>query len=168
MLVVELVRQSNIMFPKYSKHLIECACSLPQYQSLDRMIYHKFVVFSVMDDKGIVNPKLVMCNTCDRIHKVVDICKSEILSDGSGRFGIRSIDDVKSGLPTGLIKVVDKNELSLATWEEIEYKFKNQDPSPTVLGKEQVKGDVFGKYLEIKNPNDFYVGDFHRNDAIGG
>jgi hypothetical protein len=120
-----------------------------------------------MDENGIVNPKLVMCNNCERIHRVTDICKSNILHDGSGRFGIRTVDDVKSGLPTSLVKLVDKNEISLPVWEEIEYKFKNKDSSPTILGKEHIKGDVFGKYLEIKDLDSFSIGDFHRNDAIG-
>lgn len=155
------------MYPRYSKHLVECVCTLPQYQSIDPVVYHKFTVFSTMDENGVVNPKLVTCNNCEIIHRISDVCKSDILHDGSGRYGVRTIDDVKSGLPPSLVKLVDKNELNLATWEEIEYKFKNQDSSPIVLGKEHVKGDVFGKYLEIKSLDDFFIGDFHRNDAIG-
>ena len=60
------------------KHLVQCHCILPQYRKMKDPVFHKFVVFSTIDKKDNVEPKNVQCNNCGVIHKVFDICKSEI------------------------------------------------------------------------------------------
>jgi hypothetical protein len=64
------------------KHLIECHCTLKIYQGSDNHIYHKFPVYSKFDDSGKIIVKIVPCNHCQTLHKVTDICKSEIIRSG--------------------------------------------------------------------------------------
>ena len=63
------------------RHLIECHCTLPQYRNANPPVYHKFVVFSVLDEDAI-QKKLVQCNNCGIIHKVVDLCKKKANHSG--------------------------------------------------------------------------------------
>ena len=61
----------------YTKHLIECQCTLKIFENKTKPLYHKFVVFSLLEDENI-EEKYVTCNNCDIVHRVYDICKSEI------------------------------------------------------------------------------------------
>ncbi len=44
--------------PRGQKHLIECHCILPQYRRSSNTVYHKFVVFSVIDDSDTVEVEI--------------------------------------------------------------------------------------------------------------
>ena len=61
------------------KHLIKCRCVLPQFKKLDNPPVHKFVVFSALNEEGNVVTKYAQCNNCGVIHKVTDLCTSEII-----------------------------------------------------------------------------------------
>ena len=65
---------------KGTKHLIQCHCLLPQYRNKPDPVFHKFPVFSVIDESDTVILKYAECNNCGAAHKVYDICKSEILT----------------------------------------------------------------------------------------
>ena len=43
------------------KHLIECNCVLPQYQNTKKPIFHKFTVFSIIDEDNQIQDKNVIC-----------------------------------------------------------------------------------------------------------
>jgi len=64
------------------KHLIECHCILSQYRDRQDAIYHKFIVFSEVDEGDTVIPKFVNCNNCGICHNVIDLCKSIINTRG--------------------------------------------------------------------------------------
>ena len=61
----------------FIKHLIECQCTLKIYKNKSKPIFHKFQVFSKLENEKIVE-KYVMCNNCDILHKVTETFKSEI------------------------------------------------------------------------------------------
>ena len=69
------------------KHLIECHCILPQYKKAPKPVFHKFIVFSEIDN-DVVEPTYVQCNNCGAVHKIYDFCKSEIIV---GRDELRTI-----------------------------------------------------------------------------
>ena len=56
------------------KHLIECHCILPQYRRALNTVYHKFVVFSEIDDSDTVVPKFAQCNNCGVIGHLAGQC----------------------------------------------------------------------------------------------
>ena len=78
------------------KHLIQCHCMLPQFRNMKEPIFHKFPVFSVIDNSDITIEKFSICNNCAALHKVVDICKSEIVIGADDRNVARTIEDVKT------------------------------------------------------------------------
>ena len=77
------------------QHLIQCHCVLPQYRGRKDPVYHKFTVFSIIDESDTVVPKFVQCNNCGVIHKVYDICKSEIITGKDEMRNTAKIDDFK-------------------------------------------------------------------------
>ena len=60
------------------KHLIECQCVLNIFKNKTRPVFHKFKVFSQIDENDSIKEKYVICNNCDIVHRVFEVCKSEI------------------------------------------------------------------------------------------
>ena len=77
------------------KHLIKCRCVLSQYKNLPNAVSHQFLVFSEVEN-GQVKQKYSQCNNCGLVHKVVDICTSEIMQGKENMSSIISIDDIKN------------------------------------------------------------------------
>lgn len=131
------------------KHLITCRCVLPQLESDPKSPLHQFVVFSVLDDDT-VRVKYAQCNSCGIIHKVVDICRSEIIASKEDLSSIMTIDDIKMGLPTQLATVLEKNDVDLATWEQAKWIWENDRWGDfVILSNETVDGVRQIKYLRI-------------------
>src|SRR4051812_34631188 len=102
--------------PSGLKHLITCRCVLPQFKRLPEPPQHQFIVFSIIDDEGTAQIKFSQCNNCGIIHKVIDVCRSEIVSRESMN-SIVKIDDVKINLPSNLSNILESNAADLASWE---------------------------------------------------
>ena len=151
------------------KHLIQCHCILPQYRNLDDPIFHKFVVFSKIDSSGDVIPRLCRCNNCEVIHKIVDLCKSEIASGSDSLDGISSIDDIRTGLSDGLCKILDTHECDKATWEQIEDIIDNKEwESKVVISKQSFGGSTQVKILAVNGSDMFKIETILRQDDIIG
>ena len=63
-----------------TKHLVQCHCVLPQYRKMQDPVFHKFVVYSRYDENMKIKDRLARCNNCDAVHRVIDLCKSEIVT----------------------------------------------------------------------------------------
>lgn len=147
------------------RHLVECHCILPQYRNRNPPIYHKFVVFSIIEDDK-VKPKLSQCNNCGIIHKIVDICKSEIAHGMEEGSSIRGIDDIKLSLPQKICDFLSQQKPDLSTWEYIEFVIENNFESEVILNKDQ-KDDVTQlKILHIKPDGSFKVKSESRQDEV--
>ena len=102
------------------KHLIECHCTLKIYTGRENHLYHKFPVYSKFDENNKIISKFAQCNNCQTIHKVYDICKSEILKSGKDELkGMLTIDDIEFQLPTKIVSILKKYECDISTWEHI-------------------------------------------------
>ena len=77
------------------KHLIECHCVLPQFRNRLDAVYHRFVVFSIIDADDNMVPKYAQCNNCGVIHKVIDVMTSEVALGNDNDAAVISIDDIK-------------------------------------------------------------------------
>lgn len=153
--------------PTGVKHLIKCRCVLPQFKSLHEPPTHQFVVFSVVDDADRVTNKFAQCNNCGVIHKVIDICKSEILSNKEDMSSILSIDDLKSGLPANLAKILEMNNSDLPSWEACSFIMENKKwGNFVVLTTDFENGTRQGKYVQILGENLFKVNTFTREEFI--
>ena len=108
------------------KHLVQCHCILPQYRKMKDPVFHKFVVFSTIDNNDNVEPKNVQCNNCGVIHKVFDICKSEILHSKEDLKTLISKKDIQMMLPNKLSEILDSYDVDLPTWEQAHFIIKNK------------------------------------------
>jgi len=130
------------------KHLIQCHCVLPQFRNKENTIYHKFIVFSEIDDSDTVKPKLAQCNNCGVIHKVVDISRSEIAVGKDESRSILTIDDIKLMLPEDLSRVLSTYDCGLPTYENAKYILDHQMwGEKLILTRENTGDEITGKVL---------------------
>lgn len=150
------------------KHLIRCRCILPQFKQLQDAPLHQFTVLSIIDDDGNVKTKYAQCNNCGVVHRVVDICKSEILTGNEGSPAITTIDDVKASLPENIVALLDVHDVDLATWECVRFIIENQRWGDIVVLASDVAGDErHGKYVRILGERLYKVESFVREERVG-
>ena len=142
------------------KHLIECQCILPQYKNKQNPIFHKFTVFSVLENDQ-VHSSYVECNNCGCVHKIIDLCRSEIMV---GKEDLRSVltkDDISLTLPSELTHILESYSCDLATWYQTQFIFNQEKWSETItLTKEEIDDKVVGKLLKIVAKDKFKIEPF--------
>ena len=145
------------------RHLIECHCVLPQYRKTTPTVYHKFIVFSaVVDD--VVQKKLSQCNNCGVLHKVVDLCKTEIVHGMEEGSSLRTIEDIKLGLPDKVVEFLVQQNVDVSTWELVEFLLDNKQDKEIVIKKDQ-KDDVTQlKILHVRSDGTFKIKSEIRQD----
>ena len=102
-----------------TKHIIQCHCILPQYKMMKDPVFHKFIVFSLIDSNDDIIPKFSQCNNCGVIHKVIDICKSEIVHGFEDESAILNIADIKTSLSKDIVSILETYNCDIATWEHV-------------------------------------------------
>lgn len=134
---------------KGQKHLVSCRCVLSQFKSALNPPVHKFVVFSVLDD-DVVRVKFVQCNNCGVLHKVTDICKSEILHGKEGLSSVTSIEDLKLSLNPQLVKLLEANFADIASYEAVQFAIENKMWGEfIVLSADTIEGTRQVKFVRI-------------------
>jgi hypothetical protein len=130
------------------RHTIQCHCILPQYRNRPDPIFHKFVVFGCVDESDTLQTKYAQCNYCNSIHKIFDICKSEILVGKEDSRSIDSIDDIKTRLPIDINEVLESYDCDISTYEFVLYVMTNNAfPITITLTKDIMEEEVIGKKL---------------------
>lgn len=148
------------------KHLIQCRCILPQFQKLKNPPLHKFIVFSELSDDGVIT-KLAQCNNCGVIHRVVDVCKSDIVVGKEHASSILSIDDIRTNIPETLQTILDAHDADLATWEATKFIIDAERWGDfVVLTSDNVENMRQGKYIRILGKTLFKVDSFSTDDVI--
>ena len=136
------------------QHLVQCHCMLPQYRGRKEPVFHKFIVFSVIDDSDTVVPKFCQCNNCGIIHKVYDICKSEIITHKEDLKSIKTIEDIAMTLPQDVARVLESYDCDLPSWEHAEFILNNEQwGSMITLTRDEANDEITGKALEIEGRN---------------
>ena len=152
--------------PTGLKHLITCRCVLPQFKRAPDPPQHQFVVFSVINDDNTVRPKFAQCNNCGIVHKVVDVCRSEV----GQRETVGSIltpDEIKATLPQPLANALDANSVDQATWEYAKFVYDNKQWGTfVVLTTDEEDGMRQGKYVQILGENMFQIDTFEREEIV--
>ena len=149
------------------KHLIQCHCVLPQYRSMQDPVFHKFVVFSKVDESDNIVPKLVKCNNCGVVHKVVDFCKSEVSHGVDNSIAIVSVNDIRPFIPEEIRKILDDHKCDIATWEQIDDVIENSIWESVVTISKQTVGDSTQiKQIVIKEGGKFKIQSHLRQDTI--
>ena len=149
------------------KHLIKCRCVLPQMKKLTNPVQHQFLVFSEIE-KGVVKSKYSQCNNCGVIHKVVDICTSEIMSGKEAMSSIVTIEDIKLSLSQKLCAILDRHNCDLPTWEHAQYIMENKRWGEMVILATDVEGDdKIIKFVRIISEGIFKVDSYNRKEILG-
>jgi hypothetical protein len=126
-------------------------------------VYLKFIVFSaVVDD--VVQKKLSQCNNCGVLHKVVDLCKTEIVHGMEEGSSLRTIEDIKLGLPDKVVEFLVQQNVDVSTWELVEFLLDNKQDKEIVIKKDQ-KDDVTQlKILHVRSDGTFKIKSEIRQD----
>ena len=141
---------------KYFRHLIECQCILPIYAKNTKIIYHKFPVFSIIDDEENVKEKHVKCNNCDIIHRVYGYGKSELIWGEEGLKGyLINKDDIRFNLELSgnenIANLLEKYNSDVSIWEFVDYIIENNISDNVLLNKEEMSTTINCKYLIFEN-----------------
>ena len=151
------------------KHLIQCHCVLPQYRGRSEPFFHKFAVFSMIDEEDNVVPKFAQCNNCQAVHKVVDICKSEIVPGVDESSAILTINDIRPSIPENFCKVMDKHACDQASWEQLKFIFENKVWGESIIVSREILGDSTQiKLLRINDKENFALETHLRQEEILG
>lgn len=131
------------------RHLVQCQCVLPQYRKLRNPVFHKFTVFSIIDN-DVVEPKYVQCNNCGAVHKVYDICKSEIIPGKDELRSVTTIRDLSISIPGDLRQLLETYNCDITVWEHIKFLLEEQRwGDRVVITRESINDEITGKVLTI-------------------
>ena len=142
------------------KHNIQCLCVLPQFRKKKNPPSHEFVVFSVIDEADVLEEKYAQCNTCGVIHKIIDICKSEIAT-GRAEISILTEDDIKMMLPSPVVNTMENYKCSLPSWEKALFIVTEKKWGEFIMLERNTIDEGFeGKLLRFKQENKYMIEPF--------
>ena len=152
--------------PEGIKHTVSCLCVLPQYRKKANPPFHQFVVFSILDDSDTVEPKLAECNNCGVIHKIIDICKSEVVTNRD-ELSVLTQKDIGYMLPQQIKELLESYDCDLATWEQALFILSEKKwDSFIVLDRTTTDEGSDGKILRFKNENRYLIEPFIDRRAL--
>ena len=166
---IESTLKQKVFMPG-QRHLIECHCILPLYKGKSKTVYHKFAVYSLIDEKsGKVIPKYVNCNNCGVTHFINELCRSEIKVGKEDIKSVRSIEEVSLSIPDKLNNLLKEYNSSVDIYEEIEDVLENKEfPRSLVLKREIIDEKYQLKILNIISENKFKISSETLEDIIEG
>lgn len=142
------------------KHNIQCLCVLPQFRNRANPPNHEFVVFSVLDESDTIEEKYSQCNNCGVIHRVIDLCKSEIATNRA-EISILSKKDICLMLPSPVVNVLENYDCDLPTWEHALFITSEKKWEDFVVLEKNAIDDGFeGKLLRFKEDNKYTIEPF--------
>lgn len=148
------------------KHLIQCHCILPQFRKLPNPIFHKFTVFSIIENDTVI-PKYVQCNNCNAVHKIYDICKSEIVPGKDELRSVTTIDEIRTFIPEDLRKLLDTYKCDLPVWEHIKFSLDEKMwGDKIILTRENINEEITGKILTIVSHDRFSLESYISRENI--
>jgi len=139
------------------KHLVKCKCILPHLKGSKEPVFHSFVVFSVIGEDDRVVEKNSQCNNCGIIHRVYDICESEILGKENSSSVITE-KDLSLLIPSELSGILVSYNCDIATWELAHFLYSNEKwGNSLTLTREEKQGNVEGKRLTLVSAKKFNI-----------
>ena len=149
------------------RHLVQCRCVLPQFRDRPVPVFHKFPVFSVIDDAENVEVKLAKCDNCGALHRVTDMCRSTIVVGHEDSSAILSVEDIKASIPQRIGDILSSYGVHLSIWEEVQFVYQtNSWGTEIILVKEDIGDVITGKKLRIIGFDEFVVNSFNVNTAL--
>ena len=149
------------------KHLIDCHCYLKIFKTEEKIIYHKFIVYSQIDENGNILEKYVKCNNCNAVHKVFEINRSEIFAGKDQTDSITTIEDLKYSLPKVIVNIFEQYKNDIADYEHaIDIYAKKAWGSEIILKRDIIDEMYQIKYLVINSKESFEIKNETINDTI--
>lgn len=148
------------------RHLIECNCILPQFLEMEEPIFHKFPVFSIVDENNEVEEKVVACNNCSTLHTVHEIFRSKVEKSENAHM-LRKKEDIAVSLPNHIKQILEDHDCDISVWEEVEFNLDEEMwGAEIILTRENIEEKVVGKSLELKNANRVKINSYSRQNYI--
>jgi len=150
------------------KHIIECHCVLPQHRRKDNPPYYNFLVFSIIDDSDTTIPKYAQCDNCGVVHKIIDLCRSEIISGRDEINSLTTVDDLKLMISSDVAQVLESYSCSLASYEHVHFIISNKRWGEfIVLTRDFINDEQQGKLLRFLAGNKIIIESFAQNFTLG-
>jgi hypothetical protein len=125
------------------------------------------MVFSVINDDDNVIVKFAQCNNCGIVHKITDVCTSEIIAGKEVMSSIVTVEDMKPSMPPSLVNILERNNAEISTWELAQFIIEQKQwGSIVVLTQEEDAGQRQGKYVRIMSDTFFKVETFTRDEVV--
>ena len=142
------------------KHTIACRCILTQFRNRKNPPVHQFVVFSEIKDDDSILSTHVSCNNCGIIHKITDLCKSEII-ENSEDSPVVTKSDVRISINTDVREILDSYDVDLPTYQYARWIMESESwGEQIILTKKELEDRVEGKYLVFKGPGQYRINTF--------
>tara|TARA_Y100001970_G_C14255537_1_gene875081 strand:+ start:4674 stop:5036 length:363 start_codon:yes stop_codon:yes gene_type:complete len=110
---------------------------------------------------------VVNCNNCGIAHRVVDVCKSVILTNSENSQATINIDDIKISLPENVGNIMEANNKELADYQHLQFLIEqNNTEGFILLSKELIDGKQQGKILKYKGHGKFAIEPFSTQENI--
>ena len=149
------------------RHLINCQCILTQFIKSNNPIFHKFIVFSILDNDDSVIESYAQCNNCSIIHRVKDLCVSEIVRGKEQLASIPSISDIKLELPQSLSELLSSYNADITIWQHAQFILRHQKwGDKIIIQREEDEDGALGKILTFVSENRFRMEPFEENNNV--
>jgi hypothetical protein len=110
----------------------------------------------------------VQCNNCAIVHRVVDLCRTELVVGKDELSTVTTIDDISFTIPRDVRDILESYNADLPTWENVQYILANKQwGTHVVLTQDVLDDDTQGKLLLFNGPEKFNIETFVRKDVIG-
>lgn len=150
--------------PSFVIHLVECNCVLPQFAKHHPTIWHKFVVFTELEENGNVKPHYAKCDNCQGIHRIKEIGKPTERVNKETTTLIPNIEDLIGEIPENYGALLKRYNCPLHIWQSVKFYIQHsQWGSVVVLSKEkEPDGKITGKFLVILSEKMFKVENYEQ------
>jgi len=150
-----------------SQHLVQCHCILPQYRKRKDPVFHKFTVFSILEN-DIALEKNVQCPNCGVLHRVFDICKSDILIGKDETTTLTEIKDLKLMLPSSLVELLESYSCEINIWEHAAFIRDNSLWGEKIkLSSDASEDENSAKFLIFQGPESYKIATENSSSTIG-
>jgi hypothetical protein len=102
--------------------------------------------------------KYADCNNCGSVHKIYDVCKSEIIPGKEDVRSALSKEDFKFSLPSSLYELLEQYEKELCDYEYSQFIIDNEKWDTTMtLSREELDEHIQGKLLRFIDKEKFRI-----------
>ena len=151
------------------KHLIECHCVLAIYRNSQKIINHKFPVYSKFDTNGKVIPKIAQCNNCDTFYEVTDLCKAEVKLGNDQTSLLLSKEDISMMMPSRVANYLEKSNVDISVWEHVLDVIEEKRWGETIVIKREIISEKTKvKAIEFESEEKFKIFNETISDLVTG